>query len=255
MLTVFINIVGIGRESGKTTLIETIIQRLSDRFNIWTLKHISTSFDTADKDTWRHLHAGAKTVIAVTGNEIVTIKKSSDTFLDEDLREIPESVDLLLIEGFKKSDCPKIIVAQNIDDARKVLGDVSRVFAIHLSEASASDLEAVDGKPVLKLEALVSKVEKMVLSNSLKKLPGLNCKRCGFPTCEGLADAISKGEATLDQCNIISDETINLTVDGKHVFLSSFPREIIRNIILGMVDSLKNIERKKGSNITLEIKC
>jgi molybdopterin-guanine dinucleotide biosynthesis protein MobB len=97
-LAVVIHIIGIGRESGKTTLIENITRKLSERFNVWTVKHISTSFDTHDKDTWRHLYAGAKTVIAVTNSEIITIKKSAEASLEEALREIPEDADLILVE-------------------------------------------------------------------------------------------------------------------------------------------------------------
>jgi len=35
-------------------------------------------------------------------------------------------------------------------------------------------------------------------------LPGANCGGCGFPGCQGLAEAIVKGEASMDSCGVCS---------------------------------------------------
>jgi len=77
LLTV-LNIIAFQRKSGKTLLIEYLTKKLSEKgYNICTLKHISEgSFDSKEKDTWRHMKAGASTVIAVTKNELIRIKKA-----------------------------------------------------------------------------------------------------------------------------------------------------------------------------------
>ncbi|MDR0855906.1 MAG: RnfABCDGE type electron transport complex subunit B, partial [Clostridiales bacterium] len=34
-----------------------------------------------------------------------------------------------------------------------------------------------------------------------KLLAGVNCGGCGYPGCAGFADALCKGDATVDKCN------------------------------------------------------
>ena len=89
-----INVVGIGRKSGKTSLIEVLVRGLSKRgYRVATVKHISEgSFDTTDKDTWKHLHAGAIQVIAVSPNEIVSIRKLDEPTLNIAVKEIEETI-------------------------------------------------------------------------------------------------------------------------------------------------------------------
>ena len=252
-MTVKVNIVGVGRRSGKTALVEAITKKLSKRFNVWTVKHISKSFDTADKDTWRHFHAGAKVVVAVTNNEIITIKKSTVTSLDAVLLEVHDKVDLLLVEGFKKSNYPKIVVAQKIEDVREVLSVVSEVFAIYGGEAAERDWKAIEGVPVMRLMTLISLIEKLILNDVVKKLPGLNCKSCGFPTCEAFAQSMLNDEATLDMCKALLEAGVSLTVNGEIIYLSPFPGEFIRNTVLGMVGSLKGIDKSGINRVHLDI--
>ncbi len=50
-------------KSGKTTLIEKLIQELKSRgYRVATIKHIpqGVSFDEPGKDSWRHLQAGSE---------------------------------------------------------------------------------------------------------------------------------------------------------------------------------------------------
>lgn len=78
MKTRIIAVVG-GKKSGKTTAVEALTRELTKRgYQVAAVKHISEegfSFDTEGKDTWRFAQAGAKTIIAVSPNEVVTIKK------------------------------------------------------------------------------------------------------------------------------------------------------------------------------------
>jgi len=167
-LTVIINVIGFGRRSGKTTLIEAICRKLADRFHIWTVKHISSSFDSAHKDTWRHLHAGAKAVIAISPEETIILKKNCELPLDRVLHEVPLNVTLILIEGFKKSNYPKIVVAHNVDEARKIIENTSQVFAIFMNSAE-NELEKVDGIPILKLDEVIQKIEEMIREDLTKQ--------------------------------------------------------------------------------------
>lgn len=67
-----------------------------------------------------------------------------------------------------------------------VLGGLGLVFAILLSYASKVFHVAVDRK--------VAEVR--------TALPGANCGACGFPGCDGLAEAIAKGKAPVNACPI-----------------------------------------------------
>lgn len=247
-----INIVSAGRKRGKTTLVETITKMLSKNLRLWTIKHISTSFDTTDKDTWRHLNAGAETAIAVTKGEVVTIRKETDASLDNIVKEVPDDVDLVLVEGFKMSTFPKIVSARNSADARETLGLTSNIFAVYLAGPIESREDMIEGVPVLTLEALEARIEQMVVSDIAGKLSGLNCKRCGFPSCEALAEAIFRKETTLKECYILGEHEVNLTIDGRNVNLSRFPEEFIKNTVLGMVKSLKEIDDGKVYHVQLE---
>jgi len=70
-------VVSRARGRGKTWLVERLAKRFSSEgFIVATVKHISGSFDTAKKDTWRHLEAGAIMTVASTSNEMVTITRN-----------------------------------------------------------------------------------------------------------------------------------------------------------------------------------
>ena len=252
-MTVIVSIIGVGRQSGKTSLIEAITKNLSPRFNIGTIKHISSSFDVENKDTWRHLNSGAKIVIAITNNEIVRIRKSNATSLEEALGEVPRNVDLLLVEGFKHSDYPKIIVAQKIEDVKKLLNTVSHVFAIYCEALVGRNWNSIDSIQCIKLDTLITTLQQMLLSDLVNKLPRLNCQSCGFSSCEELAQAILNGVETIEKCAKTQETGVNLRVDGELIYLSSCPGQFLRNTILGMIGSLKGIDKNAIRHVKLEI--
>lgn len=101
--------------SGKTTLIEKLIQRLTARgLRVGTIKHDAHSFDIdhPGKDTWRHREAGAS-IVALTSSErvFVTRKVQAQPSLEEVVADsFAGHVDLVLTEGFKRAGAPKIEV-------------------------------------------------------------------------------------------------------------------------------------------------
>jgi len=108
-----ISVVGQSK-SGKTTLIEKLILELKSRgYRIGTIKHSAhrLSFDKPDKDSWRHIQAGSASTAITSPNQIVLIKPVTE---EPDLNEIAhllgEDYDIILAEGFKQSDAPKLEV-------------------------------------------------------------------------------------------------------------------------------------------------
>jgi len=113
----------VGRsESGKTLLVEQLIVEFKRRgYKIAALKHShcgDIEVDQPGKDTWKFAQAGSDAVCISSPHKLAFIKKSDhDLRVDEVLSIIGNEFDLVLVEGFKKSNLPKIEVH------RKELGD------------------------------------------------------------------------------------------------------------------------------------
>jgi molybdopterin synthase catalytic subunit len=66
-----ISVVGY-KKSGKTTLVERLVKALTKCGSVGTIKHMHEhTINKPDTDTWKHAHAGADVVVAVTQNELV----------------------------------------------------------------------------------------------------------------------------------------------------------------------------------------
>jgi molybdopterin-guanine dinucleotide biosynthesis protein MobB len=108
-----VSIVGKSK-SGKTTLMEALISELKSRgYRIATIKHSvhRLNFDKPDKDSWRHIQAGSDATALVSPDQIVLIKPITQ---EPDLNEIAllfnKDYDIILTEGFKQSNVPKLEV-------------------------------------------------------------------------------------------------------------------------------------------------
>jgi len=98
--------------SGKTTLLEKLIVELKKRgYKIGTIKHASEGFDIdkRGKDSWRHKQAGADTVVVASSIKIAMVKNESHETLD-DLEKYFLDMNLVITEGYKKENKPKIEV-------------------------------------------------------------------------------------------------------------------------------------------------
>ena len=100
--------------SGKTTLLIRLIGILKQRgFRVGTIKHHPHSFDIdhEGKDSWRHQQAGADATVISAPEQTALIKKTDGQLPPEDIiSRYLNDMDLILIEGFKHSNFPKIEV-------------------------------------------------------------------------------------------------------------------------------------------------
>ncbi|MCJ7774745.1 MAG: molybdopterin-guanine dinucleotide biosynthesis protein B [Desulfobacterales bacterium] len=126
-MTQIISIVG-KSGSGKTTLIEKLIRELKQRgYRIGTVKHVFHKFeiDKKGKDSWRHMEAGADTVVVVSRDRIAMFKSGSC----EDLNSLGiyfQDMDIILTEGFKEDKKPKIeVFRSSAHEEPLCLGDES----------------------------------------------------------------------------------------------------------------------------------
>ena len=130
-----VSIVGRSR-SGKTTLIEKLIVELKARgYHIATAKHTHRDMTTpeSDKDSDRHLKAGSEAAMIIDPHGLMMIKPlQNDINITQVAQLIGEDYDLILTEGFKEDDAPKIEVHRK-ENAPPLEG-VKKIFAIVTNE-------------------------------------------------------------------------------------------------------------------------
>ncbi len=99
--------------TGKTTLIEQLITYLTERsYKISVIKHTHHHFDIdkPGKDSYRHREAGASEVLMVSDQRWVLmheLRQSSEPTIEEQLSKL-SPCDLVIVEGFKDANIPKI---------------------------------------------------------------------------------------------------------------------------------------------------
>jgi molybdopterin-guanine dinucleotide biosynthesis protein MobB len=100
--------------TGKTTLVASLITELRGRgYRIGALKHDAHRFeiDRPGKDSARFTAAGAEVMVLVSDDTVAMVQKPTQPpRLDRVLREWFTDLDLVLVEGYKTSDLPKIEV-------------------------------------------------------------------------------------------------------------------------------------------------
>ncbi len=115
----------VGRSnSGKTTVIERLIPELTRvGYRIATVKHAGHGFelDTEGKDSWRHKQAGASAVVVLSKGSMAMFADVSEEIKVEEIRDrfLDSEIDLIIAEGWKSEDYPKIAVV------REHLGEVT----------------------------------------------------------------------------------------------------------------------------------
>jgi molybdopterin-guanine dinucleotide biosynthesis protein MobB len=101
-------------DAGKTTLLERLVPELKQRgYRIGTIKHDVHGFDIdhEGKDSWRHKHAGAQTVVISSPRKVAVIKDvETEETIDALAKKYFQDVDIILTEGYKREDKPKIEV-------------------------------------------------------------------------------------------------------------------------------------------------
>lgn len=105
----------VGRtNSGKTTLIERLIPLLAARgARVATIKHDAHRFemDHPGKDTYRHFAAGARISLIASADKVALQRRiDAPMTIDQLAARYIDDVDLIVTEGYKSADKPKIEV-------------------------------------------------------------------------------------------------------------------------------------------------
>jgi molybdopterin-guanine dinucleotide biosynthesis protein B len=144
----------IGRsKSGKTTLLEKLIPEFKRRgYRIATIKHHvhpGIQLDSPGKDTWRHAQAGSDHVIIAAPDKIASIQRVERELTLDELAARIRNVDLILTEGYQRSDRPKIEVVR-ADRSSQPLANPAELVAVvtdlpQLFDCPQFDLDDVAG--------------------------------------------------------------------------------------------------------------
>jgi molybdopterin-guanine dinucleotide biosynthesis protein B len=99
--------------TGKTTLIEQLITFLTERsYKVSVIKHTHHHFDIdkPGKDSYRHREAGASEVLMISDQRWVLmheLRQNPEPNIEQQLSML-SPCDLVIVEGFKNANIPKI---------------------------------------------------------------------------------------------------------------------------------------------------
>jgi molybdopterin-guanine dinucleotide biosynthesis adapter protein len=113
-------------EIGKTTFLEKVVRELKQRgYRLAVVKHDTHGFDIdkPGKDTWRFAQAGSDVVVISSPRKMALIEQiSTERTLDEIAEEIGSRVDIILTEGYKRGNKPKIEVSRAARSTELICG-------------------------------------------------------------------------------------------------------------------------------------
>ncbi|MNO27701.1 Molybdopterin-guanine dinucleotide biosynthesis adapter protein [compost metagenome] len=139
------------KNSGKTTLACRLIRALSTKgIRVGSAKHDAHHFQLDDPgtDSSRHLLHGA-TETVLTSSEATRIMRRSETSLEEIVQFMYGKVDLLIAEGFKSADYPKIALIRNVDEMITLRSQATNIY-LWLSWEEDANMNSVTSPPVSK---------------------------------------------------------------------------------------------------------
>ena len=139
--------------SGKTTLIEKMIPIFKQKgLQIAVIKHDAHDFeiDREGKDTWRFREAGADRVYISSATKSARMSRRCYT-LEEMIAE-SDGVDIILVEGYKHADIPRIGVASEGSDY-ELPGEIGVYEAIVTDDVAR--FEGQTEKPVFHRDEVV----------------------------------------------------------------------------------------------------
>ena len=117
------------KDSGKTLVVERLVASLTRRgFGVGTVKHVheAVSLQPAAKDSGKHLDAGAEIALAL-GDGLMVLGTHVDADLETAASRYLSLCDIIVVEGFKHAEIPKVVVVSGSDD---ILGETENVVAV-----------------------------------------------------------------------------------------------------------------------------
>ena len=222
------------RHSGKTTTVETIIEGLTAKgYKVAAAKHIHQhdfTIDTEGRDTWRHAQAGAHVMVAVAAKELTTMRKvdTAKFSLGDIVKNCEDNTDVIVVEGFrdlvaKDITVPKVVTAKNKREMREAM----QVF-----------------KPILAFCGLVSQAEL-----GKQEIPVVDIRK----EPEKLIEIIDRRVGPIVKKTRETKDAVSIDINGKMLPLNPYVQKVVRNVLFGVISTLKGANTKGNENIKITI--
>jgi molybdopterin-guanine dinucleotide biosynthesis protein B len=118
--------------TGKTTLLERVIEYMTSRgYAVGTIKSDShgIQMDREGKDTWRFTQAGSRVTAIIGTDAYALIQKTRGREDLETVVAMLRDVDIILVEGYKGANRPKIEVVR-AEKGTDVITDPKNLIAV-----------------------------------------------------------------------------------------------------------------------------
>ena len=163
--------------SGKTTLLDQLIPRfLAAGLRVAGVKHTHHGFDpdTPGKDSWRMRQAGCANVVLVGARHLTLMRHYPESEASPELADalavLPAGTDLVLVEGYKHSDFPKLEVFRPDLGRPSLWPQVRSIVAIASDKPEA--VAMLTALPVLDLSDLDA-ICQLIQDGALELTPAL----------------------------------------------------------------------------------
>lgn len=148
------------KNSGKTTLITKLIPKLTEAgYKVATIKHDGHDFDVKGTDSYRHKEAGAYGSAVFSNNKFMIVKDNKDTSEEELMKFFPEA-HIILLEGFKFSDYPKVEIVRKGNSTKSVCKRESLLALVSDADLDECGIRIIDLNDIDSIaELLINYVE------------------------------------------------------------------------------------------------
>ncbi len=203
---------------GKTTFLEKVVVELKRRgYRVATIKHDTHGFelDRPGKDTWRLAQAGSDAVVISSPAKVALIAAADhDLTPDEIEAALIRGVDVILTEGYKRGDKPKIEVS------RREKGS----------------------------ELLCSEAELLAIASD-QRFP-LNVPQFDLDDAAGVVDLLVEKIIRPAQAG----RRVEITVDGRPLPLKPFVAEMFAGSLEGMLGALRGTEGAREVTVRVRLR-
>ena len=163
--------------SGKTTLLDQVIPRFAAAgLRVAGVKHTHHGFDpdTPGKDSWRMRQAGCANVVLVGARHLTLMRHYPEAEASPELADalavLPADTDLVLVEGYKRSDFPKLEVFRPYLGRPALWPEVPSIVAVASDQPQA--VAVLTALPVLDLADLDA-ICQVIRDGALELTPAL----------------------------------------------------------------------------------
>ncbi len=196
--------------SGKTTFATNVVKLLKNKgYRVGVLKstkHRRLVGDTPGKDSYRYREAGADAVGIVSPDELILFQDIDREKLDLKLLSflLFDDYDIVICEGFKTSNLPKIEVLRRELNSEPLFKKVKNVVAV------------------------------------VSDFPVEGMRRFDVSDYEGVAKFLE--ENFINRREEEFEDEVELFINGKRIPIKYYVRETLREILMGFIKPLKGIE-------------